>query len=216
MIGQVIGHLDELPKHKVLPVVYMRVSTWEQRNEGGLKRRVKRLRRYLRGKDMPCPQKRCFSELADSRSLRKRPKLLRAIEMARKMQVEHPNAVVPVVTDTRNRFVRGRHYNGQANTDPPSHAQLKRLARIARGVVLATVLPPDASFKDVRQFEMMGEAMKRLRKRKPNPGCKKERRERLMPEARRLHKGGASLRQISKLIGVPTSTVGDWVRVCDL
>jgi len=54
-----------------------------------------------------------FSEVADGRYLWNRDELIEAIEAARALQLENPDAVVAMVTDARNRFVGGKQYNNR-------------------------------------------------------------------------------------------------------
>ncbi|MGD0462745.1 MAG: hypothetical protein ABSB74_09670 [Tepidisphaeraceae bacterium] len=42
-----------------------------------------------------------------------RDELIEAIEAARALQLENPDAVVAMVTDARNRFVGGKQYNNR-------------------------------------------------------------------------------------------------------
>jgi hypothetical protein len=145
--------------------------------------------------------------------------LMKAIEAACALQLEHPSAKVIVVTDTRNRFLRGPQYNGRSSTDPPTEGQLRALAQRARGVTLATLLDPDMSFSAVRRYEtniptMIGvQSGKRVgRPKKPASVRKTERREQHIGEVRRLHQDGRSIRSIAEDSGVPASTLSLWLR----
>ncbi len=208
-----VEHLDDLPAVKLLAVVYMRVSRREQGQAGNLKRRTRNLRRTLRARGIEWAA--CFIETVTGTSLGERPKLRAAIVKAAHLQAENPGQVVAVVTDTRNRFVRGRHYNGTASSDQPSEDQYRELSELAGGVTLATVLHPDASFDQVRSHEtrIAGERVGRPRKRPTRrPGWKKARRDALRSEAEKLRASGASLRQIQAAINVAHRTVADWLK----
>jgi len=219
--SSLIRHLNDLDAKDLLTVLYMRVSMPEQRKRCNLKNRARALRRELRRRGIDWHAS--FTEVKTGTSLQDRPKLIEAIDAARTLQAENPNAHVAVVTDARNRFLRGQHYNGRASTDPPSAGQLRRLGALARGVVLATLRDPDASFGDVRSYETnipttLGEASGKKVGRPPEhpkeqrvSGWKKKRRERLLPEARRLHERGRSLRQIGRRFGVSFRTVANWL-----
>ena len=214
----VIAHLEDLPCDDLLAVPYMRVSRCEQRKSGNLKRRMRWLRRKLR--DQGIAWRDCFREVVSGTSLQNRSQLVAAIKAARQMQDEDETLRVVVVTDTRNRFVRGKHYNGQASSDPPTESQQRELAALADGVTLATVRRPDAPFGEVRSHELavakqggvhVGRPKKQM-KQKSKPGSMKKRRAELLPRARRLRMRGRSLREIGRRLDVPFRTVGGWLQ----
>jgi DNA invertase Pin-like site-specific DNA recombinase len=119
----VIRHLDELLLEsrkwgkKLLLVSYMRVSTWEQRKNQNEKNRRRLLKLVLRQRNIQ--RINGFSEVTSGKLIDNRPELANAIEAVRKAQAEKPDALVAVVTDTRDRFIRGEQFNRYANTDPP-------------------------------------------------------------------------------------------------
>jgi DNA invertase Pin-like site-specific DNA recombinase len=217
----VISCLEELRARnkKLLLVLYMRVSTREQRTNGNLNNRLRWLRRKVRGMGLLWEKR--FKEAADGRSLQraKRPAFVEAIEYARNLQAENHDALVVVVTNTRDRFVRGRHFNGWARNDRLDKRQLDKLGRIAAGVLLASVLCPDASFKKVKRHEQEVAAAagrqvgrpKKRRKPKTKPGEKKARKEALLPLAQKLlGSNGMSIRGIAKRLGMAHSTLAAW------
>ena len=209
----IIRHLDELEAKDLLAVPYMRVSTREQRRQCNLKNRLSALRRELRRKGIDWHAS--FTQVETGTSLENRPKLVEAIEAARRLQAENPGATVAVVTDTRNRFLRGKFYNGRASTDPPTPRQWAELKKLADGITLATVLPPDATFGKVRGHETLiaRNAGKRVGRPPKRPTVqKKKRREELLPKARRLRDRDLSVRQIAGRLGVPISTIGRWLK----
>jgi DNA invertase Pin-like site-specific DNA recombinase len=197
-------------------VPYMRVSSGEQRTGGNLKNRRAWLRRAIHRRGIV--HTKCFSEVVSGNSLQSRPRLIAAIDAARRNQAEHPDAHVVVVTDTRNRFLRGSDYNGQASTDPPNPKQLAQLRKLAGKVPLVTVLNPDIPFGEVRAHEMAvakkaGKRIGRPPMKDMKPGWTKERREELLPEARRLHEEEYwGCRTIAKHQGVHESTLRGWLK----
>jgi hypothetical protein len=219
----VIRHLDEFDAEELLVVPYMRASTWEQRKKRNLLNRLKLLKLTLDRRGIK--RVKAFGEVTNGRFVNTgRPKLAAAIEAARALQGKRAHNTVIVVTDARNRFIRGPQYNGQTETDPPSHRQLKRLAKLAKGVPLATVLHPDALFSTVRGYETnvptaLGEksGKKVGRPTKPPtpvrcPGRKKQIRLKKIDKARRLHDEGKSKREIGQILHVPESTMRAWLK----
>jgi hypothetical protein len=211
-----IKDFDDLPHHKLISLPYMRESTYEQKKSNNLQRRLRGLRVSLRNRGTLWEA--CFSEVACGRFFHDRPALRKAIMMARYLQKKNPDKVVAVVTDARNRFVRGRHYNGTMETDPPSDRQMRKLHRLAGRVVLATILPPDTPFGEVRSYETtVGSRAGGPKPGRPKtpplnePGYMKKRRKELLPKAFKLHQEGLSLRQIADLIPVARSTLGTWL-----
>jgi len=209
-----IRHLDDLDAKSLLTIVYMRVSTKEQRRRCNLKNRLRALQRDLRQRGINWHGS--FTEVHSGSTLRGRPGLHHALKAARQIQAENPGAHVAVVTDARNRFIRGRHYNGRASTDEPSPGQWARLRRMAHGVTLATMLPPNATFSKVREHEVhiATRAGKRVgRPPKPPVVHKKGRREELLTEIRGIHDlGETSLRQLARRYDVPKSTICRWLK----
>ena len=106
-----IVHIGDFDPKDIMAVPYMRVSTWEQRKAGHLDRRVQNLRRYLREKGI---RRTMFyvEKPTTGKTLENRPELIHAIETAGLRQGMHPNFYVFVVTDTRNRLLRGEQSNG--------------------------------------------------------------------------------------------------------
>jgi hypothetical protein len=222
--SSVIRHLDDLPTPvfnedeppSLLVVPYMRVSSGEQRGAGHLERRLKYLRLRLRIKGVHLTKS--YTEVVSGKVLMPalRPELVNAIAAAQELQSANPDAVVAVVSDTRNRLVRGPNYDGSAETDNPTNSQLKRLRQLAGSVILATgILHPDAPFDEVRSYEtrVSQKFGKRVgRPEKQEPGWMKKRRLALMPKAVTLRKRGKSLRRIGRLLKVPFTTVADWLK----
>jgi len=220
----VIRHLDDLPqsKKKLLAIVYMRESSFEQRRKKNLRNRRAFLCLQLRQRNVELLA--IHTEVACGKFLdgKSRPALVEAIEAARRARVEHPAAQVFVATDARNRFVRGPNYNGTPSTDPPSSPQLQQLDSMAREVVLVTLLHPDAPFGEVKSYETKipdklgsrsGKRVGRPRRDgQPKPGGKKEKRLRDMPKALLLFARGYSKRKIAKRLKVSEATIRNWLK----
>jgi hypothetical protein len=132
------------------------------------------------------------------------------------------NAAVAIVTDARDRIIRGEHYNGQANTDTIHANQLNALKQLSRGIVLATVLDPDATFDVVRSHEtnvptelgeIAGKKVRRPPKMRPPSEPKKEIRRTKINDARRwFYEDNVSKREIAKRLGRPESTIRSWLK----
>lgn len=202
---------------------YMRESTHEQRAHRNLKNRRKLLRRKL--KQMGIEPICYYRDVVSGTQLHNRPGLRRAIANARLLEWTNPDAVVVVVTDARNRFIRGKHYNGRADTDSPSARQIKILRKLTKGVILATLLDPDETFEEVRRYEtnvptMLGEKSgKKVGRPKKQctadgqrSGWKKRIREDNIELARRLQSADVSKREIGRRLGVADSTIRAWLK----
>lgn len=200
-------------------VLYMRESTWRQQQGGNLKNRLDELRRRIRNYGIQVLDE--FTEVISGRNLDDRSGLVDAIEATREFQKCFPDDTTVLVTDTRNRFIRGLQYNGQASTDEILPIQWADLAKMAQGVMLATVIPPDASFKRVKQYEIeparqagkpFGRPKGSCKRKRCKPGAMLRRRERLLPQVHRLHDRGESQRSIAKKLKVSNSTISDWLK----
>ncbi len=215
-VTDVIKHIGEFKKHyrkKLLCIPYMRESTYKQLKEGHLKQRKRRLLYSLKKRRIE--HHKCFTEVVSGTKLHNRHSLEEAIKLANTLAYKYPNRIVVVVTDTRNRFIRGANYNGTADSDLPNNRQLRTLMKMKGNVILATGLRPDAPFDVVQSYQTkLGKKTKGHCGRPPKavPGAKKERRDKLKPIAIQLRKDGKSLRQIEKILGVRFTTVGDWVK----
>ncbi|MFW6170977.1 MAG: recombinase family protein [Planctomycetota bacterium] len=212
-----IRHLDSLieERRRILAVVYMRVSTYRQRKKGNLRNRAKALRRRLHRKGIRIARQ--FTEAVSGRGLDDRKALRKAIAAARRLQISRPDTLVIVVTDARNRFLRGPYFNGENWTEAPQRRQYRRLRRMAGDVTLATYLKPDAPAQKVRAYEdrVAGESGRRIGRPEipPQsiPGAKTAERERLRPIALKLKRRGYSFRAIARQIQKSPSTIRRWL-----
>lgn len=124
-----------------------------------------------------------------------------------------------LVAESTDRFIRNPLYHSSKNPNAQARRlELEDLARVTRGLTLATLLHPDASPTQVRSFHRKrGQQAKDRKGGRPKmnkPGYKKERRQRLQPRVVRQYRAGFSFRQISAMTGVPIATAHDWVRRC--
>ncbi len=78
---------------------------------------------------------------------------LQAILRARELAAKHSDALVAVVSSTRDRYLRHHGDDGQqAETHWVDIEDLKWLKRIAGNVILATILDPDASWEECNKW----------------------------------------------------------------
>lgn len=214
-----IHHLDSLcqaTKKRILAIIYMRESSSKQARSQNLRRRHLALRHQLHKRNIPIRGQ--YTEIACGRYLDERPQLLRAIETARRLQRENPDALAIVITDTRNRFIRGANYDGKAINEEPSQPQYDQLHSLAKHVPLVTLLKPDAPHYEVRTHETeigMGDRPlgrpKKAEEKETYPGYKKEQREKLRAIAIELKHCGLSYRAIEQKLEIPRSTIHNWV-----
>jgi DNA invertase Pin-like site-specific DNA recombinase len=219
---RVVWHLDELLRKGVplLLVLYMRVSTLEQRKRRNLKNRRRWLRRKMRKQGLTW-QRPVYSEPKSGKTLGRteRPELFNAIAAAKQLEAGNPGKVVVLVTDTLDRFVRNPQYNGQPSTAFPTDAQLAELQRVADHTLLATVLRPDATLDEVKRHEQEvakagGKPVGRPRKR-PKLSRRRYSDEEKSILVARAHQGlrrGRSQRSIGKRLEVPVSTLRKFLR----
>jgi DNA invertase Pin-like site-specific DNA recombinase len=215
-------HLDEVLREDrtLLAVTYMRVSTHEQRKKGNLKYRDRFLLSQLERLGINCVAS--YTEVGSGRNLN-RPVFEKAVKHARTLQRQNPNALVVIVTDTRNRFLRNPHFNG--SSDPLTHLQMRKLIAFTAGVTLVTVLPPHASHRDVKSHEAKfstalgvesGKKVGRPPKKRRDKASRRQgqqERLRLSWEAIRMFVDeDASKRAISRKLGVPESTIRSWLK----
>ena len=220
---KVIWPLDELLRSRSChfhAFLHVRVSSQSQKRNGNLRNRLKKLFKDVKKIDADnltivgqwhyVEKKAC--------QLKDRPMLKAVIAKVLQHKAMNPDVKVLLLSDCRNRILRGRDYDGTPETDLLDEGQLEELRVIADGVILATVQHPDTLFGEIRSYEMQpakesGKQYGRPRKKeKPIPGAKKERREILQPHAQKLQSRGLSLREISKRIRVPLSTICGWLK----
>ena len=119
-----------------------------------------------------------------------------------------------LLAETTSRFMR--HLNHHSREWPSAQARdidLRWLRFVTKGVVLVTVLHPDASWKEERAYQTRrGQRQKANRGGRRTPGYKTRRKKKMLPVVLRLHAGGKSYAVIEQETGVPKTTVGRWLR----
>ncbi|QDT76009.1 helix-turn-helix domain-containing protein [Lacipirellula limnantheis] len=136
--------------------------------------------------------------------------LERSIAMAR----EHNGIVLFESTD---RAIRPYGYNGRINPgQQPTKFEFELLMQLTDGVPLVTVYDPDMDWREVKSRQTRrGQEGKNARGGRPvktQPGDKKRRRGLLEPRARRLHELGYSKADLAAMLGIPESTLRNWIR----
>ncbi len=127
---------------------------------------------------------------------------------------------VALITESADRFLRHRDYSKTNQEILPSLGEWERLADAAQGVRLATLLEPDVSPRDVRAYQTARGIRKRVSMRAERQSTrtepKKIKRMRLLKRVvfqRRFFE--RSYGEISKRLGLPRSTVKQWVGTAD-
>jgi len=217
MASEFIHHLPTLlAKHGQRPVVLLsRVSTESQRKDGNLDDATASALREL--KAFGCTVLKTFPEVANGGIFDSdRIVLERAIEYARQRGAW-------LVVQSRDRFLRGRTFDGTSQSELPTVGEYMALRRMAGGVPLATILPPDDPGARSSQIKR-GQAAKgthvgRPPKEMSGRGVFKRRKAACSPEAQRLHAEGRSYRQIAQDLNqrqdswpvVSAKTVWNWI-----
>lgn len=130
-----------------------------------------------------------------------RPKLDLAIEAA-----EHHNAVI--VAESTDRLLRSQDFDSvNAPGAAPTEFEFERFMSRAKGVRFATLLDPDADWREVRSYQT-----KRGYGIRCQPGEKKRWRATVARRALLLWLEGASYREVAKETRTPTPTVQGWIR----
>jgi hypothetical protein len=122
----------------------------------------------------------------------------------------------PCWRKTTDRFIRSSEYS-KTNQAPQARTEdLDHLRYMTDGFPVMTLLDPDASPAEVRAYHTCRGQRKTGRRggrpRQHEAGYKKRRRGSLRPRAQKLHRVGKSLRQISRELNVPHSTVQGWLK----
>lgn len=205
-----VHHLEELVKEKprLEVVLVCRVSGREQHRRKHLRDQRASLRRNVEA--LGARVVREFSAVAsgwDDDWL--------VVESAAAWARRH-GAVL--MAESTCRYLRNREYSStECPWVLPTRDEWEKFLAITRGVKLATLLHPDAHWKDVRSYQskrgMIEKESKRGRPRKRRPGELSERREALLPEVIKLRcKWLVSYRNIGAALNVPWRTVKDWLR----
>lgn len=179
-------------------VLYCRVSSYTQRWNGNLKAQRRELQRVAERHGLRVL--RCFYEVG-SGWRRDRE----GLQMAATFAAKH-NAVL--LAESTGRFIRNRNYHSELRPEVcPTDRELEDLRADTQGVPLATALHPDTNWRAVRAYESL-----RGRNLIPRaPGDKVRRRHRLRKEVLKRAFMEYTQREIARLVGIPRSTVRDWL-----
>jgi hypothetical protein len=124
-----------------------------------------------------------------------------------------------LLAETTCRFVRSPHFSAKLTAkrqELPSDGDYWYLHYMTGGVSVLTVADPDApptanrSLHRIRGQQQKGNVGGRPEAKKP--GFKRQRYIEKAPQARQMRAAGQSLASIARALGVPKSTVQDWVR----
>ena len=120
-----------------------------------------------------------------------------------------------LLAESTDRFIRSWWWSKRKQYVQPTEVEWETFIALTRGVVLATIVHPDTDWRNVRGYQtergVSQKGVKLGRQPNPKPGAKKQRRERLLPETRRLRDLGFSYRRIGAILGVPWPTIRDWL-----
>lgn len=130
-------------------------------------------------------------------------------------KAEKTNAAL--VAETTDRFIRHPGYHSKENPNAQARdCDLEELAWCTGGVMLVTLLPPDALPGQVRSFHTArGQVQKSQKGGRPRThprGYKKQRRSSSLAKASWMRRCGLSIRRIAELLKTPKTTVQDWIR----
>ena len=188
-------------------VLICRVSASDQERSKNLRDQVENLKREM--------ERLGFIVIAVFREIgsgwqEDRDVLINAAEYARAN-----NAVV--VAESVTRLIRSGDYNGKTNWEAlPTVAEYRRLQSDTRGVILATLLDPDATPARIRSFETRrGKRAKGNpggRPRKRSPGYKKRIKQKYMPIVLNLYEQELNVAAIARKTRLNYNTVYSWIR----
>lgn len=190
-------------------VLYCRVSSRSQRRKANAADQEAGMRRILAALDVPVLGCHIDDGVSGWR-VDEQLELAAAVEVARR---SGPRTIV--LAESTGRFRRHIDYNGTKSA-VPTVADFEDLMHRVDGVVLATMLHPDAPLEEVRQFETMrGQHAKqnqggRPAKRRSQANYKQAYAVDKLTWARRL--GMTSKKEIARFYRRAPSTVRGWVK----
>ena len=122
-----------------------------------------------------------------------------------------------LLAESTSRFARHPNYHPKHRPHlVPGLQELSDLSWVCGDVPLVTLHDPDITWRDERALQSKrGQRQKGNRGGRPTkrtPGYKKRRRERLLPEVRRLMREGMSYRAIARTLETDERNVRRWVR----
>lgn len=189
-------------------VIYCRVSSRSQRRTANAADQEAGMRKVLVALDVPVLDC-CADNGVSGWRFDEQRGLAAAIEAARS---SGPRTIV--LAESAGRYRRHRDYDG-TKTEVPTVADFEDLMHRAKGVVLATLLHPDAPLEEVRQFEARrGQDAKRNRGGRPP----KQHRQANHKQAGAVDKltwalrlGMRQKKEVARFYGRAPSTIRGWV-----
>ena len=192
-------------------IIYIRDSSRSQDHKGNLdthemvsRRRLKRLKIQVVG---------CNREVSSGWILEpdKRTGLMNAVKEAKRQKAV-------IVTTSVDRVLRSIDFNTQTNPFAmPTEAEYEKVKKLTCNIPILTLLHPNMPPRKVRGYQTKwGQKAKNNKGGRPSvnkPGYKKQRRKEKLPKVLRLYEKNASLGRISALVGIPKSTVADWINL---
>jgi predicted site-specific integrase-resolvase len=183
-----------------------RVSTQKQYDDGSLERQLVRLRKAV--EDMGF--KNIIDEPLVEVSLGKvnRGGLECIIAVAREY------GAIPVF-ETTDRIIRAKDFCPKTNTTAALTVKdFEELMRVTKGDPLATVLHPDADYREIKRYQSKYEEKKkdRVLYDKSKPGWTVRRRKKYLPIVLKLRAEGMSYGEIVKATDLPLPLVRSWCR----
>lgn len=213
-VCRAISHLSDLRKAEpeLRIVLVPRVSTRWQKRDGHLEDDRRWCEEQLAG----CTILKVFEEVGSGKLGKHRTVLEEAIKYAKKHKAV-------LVASSRDRFIRGKDFDGTNQSDDPEEEEYQALTEMAGGVKLATILKPwkrGRSLQIKRGQRARGNKGGRPRKktsgegngkaRKKKPGWRKRLTARKRPLVIASIKEGFSIRKTAAMHGVPESTARKW------
>jgi hypothetical protein len=121
-----------------------------------------------------------------------------------------------ILAESTDRLIRHPGYHSAEWNDAQAReCDLAEMAYYTDGVVVATLLHPNATPAEVRAYQRKrGQRAKAARGGRPakRPGYKKQRREELMPRVKQMVAEGASINRIAVELKIPRRTARRWER----
>ena len=117
-----------------------------------------------------------------------------------------------LVAESTSRFIRSVDWTTTNQQARPTVQEFEQMAQACHGVLLATIHHPDIDPGEERSVQTQRGQQEKGRKGGRPFKSKRSRREQLRPRVQELHEQGRSIRQISKLLNVPKTTVDEWVK----
>jgi DNA invertase Pin-like site-specific DNA recombinase len=209
-VGECIFTLDDylrMKKGVLVAVVYVRVSTQKQSNNGNLDDQEKRLIDELKARGIQVIV--VYREVCAGYCRDERKELIAAIEHA-----QRENAIL--VAESLDRLIRPENYEGNRDDNIPLNIQdLEWLKQISGDVPLTTFIAPCFTAYEIRSNRIRGGQERngrggRPRKNRPNEYKKRASKEDLQ-EVLKLSKCGHSVRDIARILERGKSTIYDWL-----